>query len=161
MTAGRFRDVMTRVTGPVTVVTAFENGTPYGTTVSSLASLSLDPPMVSVALDLGSALLPIVERTRTFGINILGQHQKDTAVRFTGPRERRFIDGGHRLDHGVPRLESTSGWIVCTVAASIPAGDHALLLGSVVDCAVGERAPMSYSQRTFGWHTPHRDEPSP
>ena len=53
----QFRDLMAGVCAPVTVVTTMTNGVPRGATVSSFASLSLNPPLVSVAFDRGSALL--------------------------------------------------------------------------------------------------------
>ena len=46
-----FRDLMAGIYAPVTVVTTAKDDNPYGATVSALASLSLDPPMVTVALD--------------------------------------------------------------------------------------------------------------
>jgi flavin reductase (DIM6/NTAB) family NADH-FMN oxidoreductase RutF len=150
-----FKQVMARVTGPVAIVTAYEHGTPHGTTVSSLASLSLDPAMISVALDLSSAILPVVRRTGTFGVNVLSVDQHTTAARFAGPRELRFAGSSWDLSGDLPRLPSVSGWLACAVAADVPAGDHALILGDVVDCDFGDTAPLGYSQRTFGRHTPH------
>src|SRR4051795_13253886 len=47
---GHFREVMAGVAPPVSVVTAIARGLPHGTTVSAFASLSMDPPMVLVAL---------------------------------------------------------------------------------------------------------------
>src|SRR5580692_8084113 len=44
-----FRDLMAAVCAQVTIVTAAEGG-PFGTTVSAFASLSLRPPMITVAL---------------------------------------------------------------------------------------------------------------
>ena len=52
-----FRDLMAGVCAPVTVVTTADQDGPHGATVSSFASLSLRPPLVSVALDRRSGLL--------------------------------------------------------------------------------------------------------
>jgi flavin reductase (DIM6/NTAB) family NADH-FMN oxidoreductase RutF len=52
---------------PVAVVTTVNDGTPQGATVSSLASLSLTPPLVSVAFDRDSVLLARIQRARRFG----------------------------------------------------------------------------------------------
>src|ERR1700684_157373 len=54
-----FRDLMAAVCAQVTIVTAAEGG-PFGTTVSAFASLSLRPPMITVALDRGSRPLRAV-----------------------------------------------------------------------------------------------------
>ena len=53
-----FREVMAGVATPVSVVTAISDGRPHGTTVSAFASLSMDPPMVLVALDRGRSCWP-------------------------------------------------------------------------------------------------------
>ena len=46
-----FRDAMARVPAPVTVITTSADGQPTGTTVSAFASLSIDPPMVRVSME--------------------------------------------------------------------------------------------------------------
>ncbi|GAA0994133.1 MULTISPECIES: flavin reductase family protein [Streptomyces violaceusniger group] len=69
----QFRDVMSGVCTPVTIVTSAADGVPFGTTVSSFASLSLDPPLISLALDRGSSLLAQIQTARRFAVNILGQ----------------------------------------------------------------------------------------
>jgi flavin reductase (DIM6/NTAB) family NADH-FMN oxidoreductase RutF len=55
VSADDFRSVMGAVATPVAVATAMDQRGPHGTTVSAFTSLSLDPPMVLVALDRGSA----------------------------------------------------------------------------------------------------------
>jgi flavin reductase (DIM6/NTAB) family NADH-FMN oxidoreductase RutF len=66
-----FRDVMSSVCSPVSVVTTHLDGEPFGTTVSAFASLSMSPPMVLVCLDESSDLLAAVRRTDRFGLNVL------------------------------------------------------------------------------------------
>src|SRR5260370_13690777 len=83
------RDLMAAVCAPVTVVTAADGG-PFGTTVSAFASLSLRPPMITVALDRGSRLLEPVFRTRRFGVNVLGHSQDETAPLFPQRSVDRF-----------------------------------------------------------------------
>ncbi|MDV7244330.1 MULTISPECIES: flavin reductase family protein [Rhodococcus] len=145
-----FKNAMARVTGPVAVITSYEDDAPYGTTVSSLASLSLRPAMISVALDNASSLLDIVQRTQTFGINILSVDQHESAARFSGPREHRFTGTAWDLHGGLPRLAGTSAWLECTVAADFVCGDHTLIIGYVTHCSVEEHAPLAYSMRTYG-----------
>ena len=78
----QFRDLMAGVCAPVTVVTTMTDGVPHGATVSSFASLSLNPPLVSVAFDRGSALLRQIQAAGRFGVNILGHAQDELAVTF-------------------------------------------------------------------------------
>jgi len=86
----QFRDLMAGVWAPVTVVTTMNQDAPHGATVSSLASLSLNPPLVSVAFDRGSALLPQILAAGRFGVNILGHAQDELAVTFARRGADRF-----------------------------------------------------------------------
>lgn len=70
-----FRETKAVVCTPVAVITTRRHDLPYGTTVSAFAALSMDPPMVLVALDRNSQLLEIVRATGTFGVNVLGSDQ--------------------------------------------------------------------------------------
>src|ERR1700730_10967432 len=98
-----FRDLMAAVCAQVTIVTAAEGG-PFGTTVSAFASLSLRPPMVTVALDGGSRLLEPVLRTGRFGVNVLGHGQEEAARLFARRSVDRFAAVEWHYDHGLPRL---------------------------------------------------------
>ena len=145
-----FRNVMASVPAPVTVVTAIAAGNAHGTTVSAFASLSLDPPMVMVALDRNSELLNILRKTGEFGVNILQADQATWAGAFAKKGSDKFEGIPWSVDHGLPRLLGT-GWIACSVAALVDGGDHVIALGAVVGvdlAATGE--PLTYCQRTFG-----------
>jgi flavin reductase (DIM6/NTAB) family NADH-FMN oxidoreductase RutF len=154
-----FRDLMAGVCAPVTVVTAAEQGHPHGATVSAFASLSLRPPMVTVALDSGSHLLARIERTGRFGINVLSHAQGDLAMAFARRSLDRFAGVEWHMDHGLPRLLEAPSWIVCELAQSVEGGDHRLLLGSVVHSVTRTAAPLVYAHRTFGTHSAFAQRP--
>jgi flavin reductase (DIM6/NTAB) family NADH-FMN oxidoreductase RutF len=78
----RFREVMASVCAPVSVVTAMNGKLPHGTTVSAFASLSVQPPMVLVALDSGSQLPALVGHGSRFGLNVLTSAQAGLALAF-------------------------------------------------------------------------------
>jgi flavin reductase (DIM6/NTAB) family NADH-FMN oxidoreductase RutF len=147
-----FRGVMASVCAPVTVVTTLVDGAPYGSTVSAFASLSLHPPMVSVALDNRSRLLDAIRRSGVFGVNVLHHDQQALATRFARPDVDRFADLGWEPDGGVPRIDGTGDWIACAVARAVEGGDHTLLLGVVTSAAHTELPPLTYARRTFGTH---------
>src|ERR1700761_6429146 len=77
-----FRDLMSAVCAPVTVVTTADEDGPHGTTVSAFASLSLTPPLVTVALDRRSGLLGRIIATGRLGVNVLGSADDEVALRF-------------------------------------------------------------------------------
>ncbi|MEV6898938.1 flavin reductase family protein [Amycolatopsis sp. NPDC051372] len=149
-----FRELMGAVCAPVTVVTTTTGeGRPHGTTVSSFASLSLRPPMVSFALDNGSALLQHVRESRRVGVNVLAHGQEAVAAAFAGRGEGKFTGVPWHEDDGLPRLASAGGWLVGTVNWLVPGGDHVLVLVQVVASEVSEAAPLVYARRTFGTHS--------
>ena len=77
-----FRAAMASVGAPVSVVTTLVDGLPCGTTVNAFASLSMQPPMVLMALDLGSDLLALMRQSGGFGLNVLSSSQTGLALNF-------------------------------------------------------------------------------
>lgn len=146
----QFRDLMASVPAPVTVLTTVGLDGPSGATVSAFMSLSLEPPMVLAALDNRSNLLAHIRKTGFFGVNILSQGQKETALSFARKSEDRFAGVPWSFNQGLPRLGGTSGWIVCELADTVPGGDHSILLGHVRQAESTDIAPMVYSHRQFG-----------
>jgi flavin reductase (DIM6/NTAB) family NADH-FMN oxidoreductase RutF len=157
----QFRDLMAGVCAPVTIVTTLEEGRPFGATVSAFASLSLNPPMVTVALDRGSSLLARILRVGRFGVNVLGDGQETLAVLFARRGTDRFAAVPWCADHGLPRLLETASWIACDLAKAVEGGDHVLLLGQVTWASRTEAAPLVYGHRVFGTHSGLVSRPIP
>jgi flavin reductase (DIM6/NTAB) family NADH-FMN oxidoreductase RutF len=148
----QFRELMSVVCGPVTVVTAMSDGTPAGTTVSAFMSLSLRPPMVTLALDQSSRLLGKITAGGRFGVNILGAGQEAIALRFATKEDGKFTGIGWTHRQGLPLLDGVSGWAGCTVERVFPGGDHVIIVGGVTDSQSWGRAPLVYGRRAFGTH---------
>jgi flavin reductase (DIM6/NTAB) family NADH-FMN oxidoreductase RutF len=157
----RFRDLMAGVCAPVTVVTTSHESTPHGTTISSFASLSLEPPLITVAFDVRSAMLERIERTGRFGVNLLGHAQADLAMLFAKRNADRFGQTAWHYDADLPRLEGAAGWIVCELDSSVRGGDHQLLFGLVTATSRAELPPLVYAHRTFGTHSRYHERPRP
>lgn len=147
-----FRRVMGSVCTPVAVATAVTGGRPHGTTVSAFSALSLDPPMVMVALDRDSALLSILRRTRRVGLNVLSADQGDLALNFAGKGADKFAGVAWQEDCGLPRLEGVIGWLACEVTRFVDGGDHLVALGTVSSASCQDTAPLTYHRRAFGTH---------
>jgi flavin reductase (DIM6/NTAB) family NADH-FMN oxidoreductase RutF len=155
----RFRDLMAGVCAPVTVVTTTEEGLPFGATLSSFASLSLQPPLISVALDRRAAMLARITAAGRFGVNLLGHDQADLATVFASRDADRFKQAAWHFDHELPRLNGSAGWLVCSVHSIVPGGDHELVLGLVQAAARAELPPLIYAHRTFGTHSHYHQRP--
>jgi flavin reductase (DIM6/NTAB) family NADH-FMN oxidoreductase RutF len=149
---GIFRAVMATVCTPVSVVTAMAGDRPHGSTVSAFASLSLNPPMVLVSLDLGSDLLRHIRDSGAFGLNILHDGQAALAASFARKGDDKFDGVRWALQAGVPRLDGCSGWLGCTVDRLVDGGDHVVAFGRVIDAGHQAAPPLTYHQRQFGTH---------
>jgi flavin reductase (DIM6/NTAB) family NADH-FMN oxidoreductase RutF len=153
VTDSEFRSLMAGVCAPVTVVTTADDAGPAGATVSSFASLSLRPPLVSVAFDRGSRLLSRIQQSGRFGVNILAHDQDDAAVRFARRGADRFGSVRWAPDHGLPRLAGAAGWAVCELYQDVEAGDHRLLFGLVTHADRSDVPPLVVAMSTFGTHS--------
>jgi len=132
----------------VTVVTTSqpaENGPHFrGATVSAFQPLSLDPPLVAVALETGGALADMVETTRICAISVLDRAHASSADRFAGlapPPNARFDGIPYALAEsgtGCPILTGALAWFDCRVREIVPAGDHRLFLCDVIRLGLGD-----------------------
>ena len=138
----------------VAIVTAAYGGQQHGMTVSSFASISLDPPLIAVSLQAASQTHALVSRAQAFGVTILAAHQKELSERFAG----RFGKDSERLDGvetqtlatGAPFIRGGLAFLDCRVRQAIRAGMNTLFVAEVV--AVREEdhdSPLVYHDRGY------------
>lgn len=151
----RFRTVMANVASPVSVVTTADSSGVHGTTVSAFMSLSMNPPLIAVALDNSSTLLSHLAVGRSFGVNVLDAQQHGLAARFARKGRHKFLDVAWRFSAGQPRLDAAHGWLACSVDRLVDGGDHTLVVGLVTEAEAAFGSPLTYYHRTFGTHQPH------
>jgi flavin reductase (DIM6/NTAB) family NADH-FMN oxidoreductase RutF len=144
---------MARLPAGVVVISARSGDEFRGLTASSLVSVSLEPPLVAVALEHTSATRAAVLETRAFNVSVLTRHQEFIADRFAGrapaidPQWRTLP---HRLStNGIPLLEGCAAWLECLVVDTHPAGDHDLCVASVEAAELGAGDPLIVWDRTF------------
>jgi flavin reductase (DIM6/NTAB) family NADH-FMN oxidoreductase RutF len=140
----------------VVVVTAFgDDGLPRGLTVSAFCAVSLQPPLALVCVDKASNTLPAVQRTQGFTANILAAGRDALARRMATKLSDKFDGLAWRRPEsgaGGPILsEDAAAYAVCSLIETIEAGDHWILLGSVIEGDHREGvAPLVFSRR--GYH---------
>lgn len=141
MDAPQLRRLMSRWTTGVAVVTSRGDEGPRGATTNALTSLSLDPPLVLVALDCGSNTLAAVRTSGRFCINVLAAGQEDVARRFAtkASGEEKLAGLPHELADGVPVLGGVLAWLACALERELEGGDHTILIGRPLD-AGGDQA---------------------
>jgi flavin reductase (DIM6/NTAB) family NADH-FMN oxidoreductase RutF len=121
--------------------------------VSAFSSLSLDPPLIMVALDRDSDLLAILQRSRRFGVNLMTHLQDELALGFARKGADKFAGVPWREENGLPRLDDACGWVACELRDLVEGGDHEIAVGLVVAAEPIEGAPLVYHNRQFGTHS--------
>jgi flavin reductase (DIM6/NTAB) family NADH-FMN oxidoreductase RutF len=141
-----YRQTCARFATGITVVTVVdENRRPHGMTVNSFSSVSLDPPLILVSIDLRNAILGHFLSSRNFAINILAEHQQHLSRQFSSPSANRFIDVEWHLGNlGVPLLDGVLAHLECAVAQTFEAGDHTVLVGEVRYAGYTDGRPLVY-----------------
>ena len=108
ITQDRFRQALGRFASGVTVVTTHEAGAPLGLTVSSFASLSLDPPLVLVAIDRRVRAGAAIGQAGAFAVNILTAGQEWLSRQFATRDVDRFAGVAWQ-----PGAAWRAGWVPC------------------------------------------------
>lgn len=151
-----FRRVMGHFVTGVTVVTALDGDRPSGITVNALSSVSLEPPLVVIALDRRRFLTPIVRASGRYGVNILSEDQQALSDCFAGapvePGREAFCGAAWRPGvTGVPLLDGAIATIECAVVESFSVGDHDLFIGRVeaLQNETHHPMPLLYYRRRY------------
>ncbi|CAN5732049.1 hypothetical protein BH24GEM1_BH24GEM1_20090 [soil metagenome] len=143
---------MGRFATGVTVLTVNgPGGRPLGMTASSLASVSLVPPLVSVCVDHQAVLHDAMLAAPIFVVNILESGQEALSRRFADRHEDRFEGVGyHRSPEGLVMLDGALAHLECDRFTSYPAGDHTIIIGRVIGGSTGEGRPLLYYRGGYG-----------
>ncbi len=129
-----FRDVLRHFPSGVTIVTVRAAGEVHGLTVSAFASVSPEPPLVTVMIDHRHQAYKMIETEgATFAVNILHEGQKELSERFAWVKdEDRFLAGTWTTAAtGAPVLEEALAWLDCTIVGKVEAGSHTVYIGEV------------------------------
>lgn len=146
-----FRAVMSRFGTGVTVMTSVdEAGEVTGMTANAVSSVSLDPLLVLVCVDVTTDMARKVRSGRRFALSMLGADQQHLSDHFADPSRSRGWEGFADVPvttatTGSPVLTGTLAWLDCTVHAIHPGGDHLIVVGAVVAAGIGESRPA------LGW----------
>jgi flavin reductase (DIM6/NTAB) family NADH-FMN oxidoreductase RutF len=150
-----FRGAMRHLAGGVSVITAGRGEDIAGMTVTSVSSLSVDPPTLIVSVNRDASSWPVLKRHGFFGINILAADQLEIAERFSG---KGGLKGAERFAgaqwisrrSGVPLLVGALAAIDCAVEETIERHSHAIVIGRVLDIqASGHTAALAYWQGRY------------
>ena len=118
----------------VSVLTVDYEGDRMGVTVSSLVSLSLEPPLIGISIGKQASTYELLRRAGAFAISLLGADQEDVARRFAAGRPPIVHWEGVATREGqvAPLIEGALGWIEARTAAEHDVGDHTFFVGEVL-----------------------------
>jgi len=133
--------VLRRHPAGVSVVTVDAQGQRVGLTVATLVSLSLEPPLVGVAVARQAALHELLREARAFAVSLLAADQDWLAEHFARGVPPIGMWKGVATTNGAlgaPLLDGALGWLECRVAEELAAGTHTFFVGEVVAATEGD-----------------------
>jgi flavin reductase (DIM6/NTAB) family NADH-FMN oxidoreductase RutF len=141
------------VPSPVGVVTVEVSGQAAGLTVDSLVALSIDPPLVGVAVRRHAALHELIREAGAFAVSVLASGQEHLAQHFARGVPPIGLWTGIETSPGElggPLVEGALGWIECRLASELETGDHTLFVGEVTSVRRGPgREALVHLRRAY------------
>lgn len=154
-----FRAVMSNHAASVAILTVADGPSIRGVTLSSLISLSLEPPLVLFALHRGSSMLPLLDRG-PFGLTVLSDSQRHIAQALARP-DRPAVPACwlDRPKRGSGAATIAAGVVQLTAAllGRWNAGDHVCISARVLGGTSNERSPLLHFRRDYAALQPMRD----
>ncbi|GAC1366493.1 MAG: flavin reductase family protein [Herpetosiphon sp.] len=147
----QFRYVLGHFGSGVTVVTMARDQRIYGLTVSSFASISLNPPLVMVCIDQRYPSHDILLHADHFAVNILAEEGEQLSRHFASKYEDKFQ--GVAYHYGVtdaPLLDDALAVLECRKYDALPGGDHTIFLGEVLAMTARDAKPLLYYRSGYG-----------
>ncbi len=152
--AALFRHVFRRHPAGVAVVTADAGRGPAGVTVTSLASLSAEPPLLSFGISATASTWPHLRDAGTAVVHLLGAAHAELARTFATSGIDRFAAPTRwgRLPTGEPVLDGAATWLRISLEHRHPVGGSRLVIGRVEEAGLAETGgPLLYHDG--GYHT--------
>lgn len=123
------------------VVTVASGEEEHGMTANWVTQAAFEPPMVLIVIENTSQTNGMIRDAHYFGVSLLATGQRELA----GKLGRSSDQAPHKLKgirtkpapvSKTPVLADALGWVECRAIASLPAGDHTVFLGEVVEAGV-------------------------
>lgn len=126
--------------GLYVLTAATPDGRVGAATVNWVTQASFDPPLVAVSVKIASETYEVLSASGAFALNVLGKGQGELATTFFKPAQ---VDGNTISDErfhagvtGSPILTSLPAYVECRVVERVERGDHAVVVGEVVEAGV-------------------------
>lgn len=152
--AEQLRHAMRAWTTGVAIVTAEHDGQRSGMTVNSFTSISLEPPLISVALRNLTRTYDLVTKANEFSVTILSSDQHELSDRFAGrlPNIQDRFEGvqTETLAIPAPLIKGGMAFFNCHVKDAFLVGENTLFVAEVIAVrGEGEGNPLVYHNRVY------------
>jgi flavin reductase (DIM6/NTAB) family NADH-FMN oxidoreductase RutF len=112
--------------------------------------------MVAVGVQNDSKTIGMVRDAHHFAISVLQHGQRDLAGKLgrtsgQAPNKLKGIKTKPAPTSGAPILAEALGWVECRVVATLPSGDHTLVLGEVVAAGVEREGAAALTLQEAGF----------
>jgi flavin reductase (DIM6/NTAB) family NADH-FMN oxidoreductase RutF len=132
------------------VVTVAHNGEEHGMTANWITQASFDPPMIAVSIENTSKTINLIRDAHHFAVSLLTTGQRELAGKpgrtsEQAPQKLKGIKTKPAPTAQTPVLTEAVGWVECRAVATLPAGDHTLVLGEILAAGVenGDAEPLT------------------
>ena len=116
---------------------------PYGLTIGSLVSLSLEPALLGVSIGRDAQAHELLREAGGFAVSVLAGDQAAVAQHFarSGPPIVQWEGVAVRESERGPLLEGALSWLECSLHSEHDVGDHTFFVGAVERVELGRDAP--------------------
>lgn len=151
-----FRRCLGQLGTGVSLITTAHEGQKAGVTVNSVASVSLDPPLVLWSINKTSRSRAIFEAAKGFAINILAWDQMEVSRHFSSNVEDKFSGIPTSMGSlGFPLINGAIAQFECTLESAIEGGDHIILVGRVAQARRHAGDPLLFVQGRYAVAAEH------
>ena len=157
VTADQFRLAFGRFATGVTVLTTVAGGHDHAMTANALTSVSMDPMLVLVCVEVDARFHDAITEAGVWGISILEAGQKPVAE-WLSTQGRPLHGQLDRIPHhrgaatGVALLDRALATLECRTTDMRPAGDHSIVVGEVLSLTGNEHpgSALVYYRSRYG-----------
>ena len=129
-----FIGALRNVVYPVSILSSIEEEKKYAITVSSVTSVSIDPPSLLVCINKDSSFVNSIANGSLMNINFLNPRQKDIASICSSKdkaNQRFDFEEWTEDQNGTPYLKKSEAVMFCKVVKFIPHATHFIVVLAV------------------------------
>lgn len=125
--------------------------TQNGMIVGTFSSLSMDPAMVTFSVMHTSTSWPKIAEADRFGISLLSEDQQQVCLALSAKgKDKLSAVNWSESEWGTPLIHGSLAWFDCRTEQQIVAGDHLIVVASVLEMTPGEGTPLIFHGGRFG-----------